>query len=176
MAKAVDRTKRLIRVTMAKKIQLLDWAEGASLVADFGVSIKDLQRKAVRERWNLALEHRKEGRRLLAIAIPPYRAAVSRFYYVMYHSMRAVCYMHHCGDDYEEHSTLPKHLPPNFPNASIWSNTLKRARLDRNSADYDPYPKSTSIWRARATSISSDADILIREVRTYLRSKGFTDV
>jgi uncharacterized protein (UPF0332 family) len=172
MAKLRERPRQLLRIGKANKEQLQRWAEGVALANQFGWSIDQMKFKATLERWRLAMQHRKEGRRLLTLAAPPYRATVSRFYYVMYHAMRAVCYLHHGGDDYEAHSELPKHIPANFPNAATWQNTLKNARLTRNAADYDPYPKSQAIWRQSAQTIATDADSLVIEVRTYLRANG----
>ncbi len=169
---AHTRTQKLLRVGKASKERLESWSEGVSLVDDFGMSIESLRQKAACERWKLALEHRREGRKLLLMASPPYRAIVSRCYYVMYHAMRAACYLYHKGDDYESHSKLPSHLPDDFPGNADWTHTLKRARLDRNAADYDPYPKSQAFWKGRAEGMLVDAKLLVKEVRKYLQSKG----
>lgn len=176
MPELTDHTRRLLRVGKAKKDQLAEWAEGVSLSSTFGLTIHDLKLKAATERWKLALEHRREGNLLLALPRPPYRAVVSRFYYVMYHAMRAACFLHHAGDDFEAHSDLPKNLPSDFPQVATWSNNLKGARLNRNAADYDPYPKSQIVWRRRADTVKADAGLLLTEVRAYLKSKGCTSV
>lgn len=172
MAEVSAQTRRLLRVSKAPRELLANWSEGTSLASAFGLSIEHLKLKAAAERWKLALEHRREGRKLLLLPEPPYRAVVSRFYYVMYHAMRASCYLYHGGDDYEAHSVLPLNLPADFPNAATWKNTLKNARLTRNAADYDPYPKSQLVWQRRAKDMTSDADRLVAEVRAYLRKKG----
>lgn len=172
MSRFNTQSTRLLRIGKASKELVANWAEGVSLATDFGLSIEQLAAKATAERWKLALEHRKEGKRLQTISAPPYRAIVSRFYYVMYHAMRSACYAFHGGDDYEGHSELLKHLPDDFPQASMWKNKLKNARLSRNRADYDPYPKSSRYWERQARTIQRDAEHLVQEVRTYLRSRG----
>src|SRR5262245_25962934 len=111
MAKIRNQQQRLIRIGKAPKELLEHWTEGANLVSDFGVSIEQLRYKATVERFQLALGHRKEGRRLWKLVSPPYRAIVSRYYYVMYHAMRAACFLHHSGDDFEAHSKLPQNIP-----------------------------------------------------------------
>ncbi|MEZ6103801.1 MAG: hypothetical protein R3E01_33055 [Pirellulaceae bacterium] len=172
MAKVRKNQKRLIHIGKATKDLFDSWSEGASLVADFGVSIQDLKHKATADRWKLALDHRREGRRLWHLTSPPYRAIVSRYYYVMYHAMRAVCFFNHGGDDFEAHSKLPQNIPIDFPSRATWQNNLKIARLTRNAADYDPYPKSLAVWKSDAKRIKTDAESLIKVVRTYLISRG----
>ncbi len=80
--------------------------------------------------------------RLMRARPPMCRVAVGRYYYGMYHAMRAVVYFHVTGDDHEQHSVLPRSMPADFPDADFWKNALKDARLRRNEADYDPYPMS----------------------------------
>lgn len=86
--------------------------------------------------------------------------------------MRACAYIFHAGDDYEEHSKLPLYLPSDLPPGLDYQSILKSARLTRNRADYDPYPKSDKAWMADALSIKVDADQFLRISRAYLRSKG----
>jgi uncharacterized protein (UPF0332 family) len=100
------------------------------------------------------------------------RLTISRAYYAMYHSLRAVAYIYHGGDDHQQHSDLPQRLPSDFPDVAIWGNQLKSAREYRNQADYDPYPKSIAYWRDIAQLVDSDSKVLLPLTRNYLRSKG----
>jgi hypothetical protein len=92
----------------------------------------------------------------------------------MYHAMRAASYVHHGGDDHQQHSELPQHTPVDFPNAAAWTNRLKVARAKRNEADYEPYPKSGAAWRPHAQAVAADATALLIETRAYLLRKGCT--
>lgn len=109
---------------------------------------------------------------MLKMRPPLYRDAVSRYYYSMYHAMRAVVFYVEYGDDYQAHSELPNRTPTDFTNASSWQNTLKDARERRNAVDYEPYPKSDAAIRKTAEAMRSQAADLIRESRSYLKIKG----
>lgn len=176
MAKARNQQERLLRLGKATKKDYDAWKEGVSIVSDFGMSLIDLRLKIVQERWGLALTHRKEGRKLWTADPPPFRAIVSRYYYVMYHAMRSVVFFDHGGDDFEKHNTLPTKLPNDFPNVETWQNMLKNARLARNAADYDPYPKSDNVWKKDAEEITAEAEKLLAIARQYLRTKGCNKV
>lgn len=164
--------ERLIRVTQAKNVVIKNWEEGISLQRDSRRSIPQLISNAAVDRWRLAYEHRHNANKLLGLATPLYRGAVSRYYYSMYHAVRACVYIHHRGDDHEKHSILPMHLPPDFDPTVNWQNKLKSARETRNSADYDPYPKSNLAWRKSALELKDDADQLLASSKTYLQNKG----
>jgi uncharacterized protein (UPF0332 family) len=163
---------RLKRIGEAHASLLENWREGVSLTSDSGLTIEALKLGVASARWKLAAEYRRDAKKLLKLSRPPFRSVISRFYYAMYHSMRAVCYVFHDGDDHQSHSNLPLHIPDDFPDAAIWRNTFKNARLTRNAADYDPYPKSGKIWQRQAEAIRTDAEALLAETRNYLRSKG----
>lgn len=90
----------------------------------------------------------------------------------MYHSVRAVVYFVHGGDDYQPHSELPSRLPSDFVDSSLWQNAFKDARSHRNDADYDPYPSDPQNWRAIATDLSANAQALLAESGEYLKRKG----
>jgi hypothetical protein len=89
----------------------------------------------------------------------------------MYQAMRAAVYIAHGGDDHEEHSKLPSHVPTDFPEQD-WQTRLKDARLVRNDADYDPYPVANRDWAKRAKTMKNEAEILLRLTRAYLNGKG----
>jgi len=176
MARLRINHRRLVRVSMATIEMLQNWREGVSLANDSGLTIDELASAVAAGRWKLASEHRRNANALLALARPQFRNAVSRYYYSMYHAMRAASYLHHGGDDFESHSTLPQKVPSDFPNAAVVQNTLKNARLARNAADYDPYPSGGKFWESQARIIKSDADALLVDARDYLRGKGCTGI
>jgi uncharacterized protein (UPF0332 family) len=162
----------MLRVTTAKKQVILGWQEGVSLASESAQTIEELRQRAAADRLQLAFDCRRRANHLISASPPLYRDAISRYYYAMYHAMRAVVYFVERGDDHQEHRELPPMTPSDFPQASIWTNELKSARQRRNSADYEPYPKSNSAWRVRAEELQRRANALLPLCRTYLLSKG----
>lgn len=165
---------RLNRLARATDEQIKYWQEGVSVQSDSGQTISELISKAAADRWHLAYEHRHNANKLLKSKPPLYRSATSRYYYAMYHAMRACIFVFHKGDDYQEHSKLQSHIPNDFPPGPNWQNILKDARDLRNRADYEPYPKSNIAWRQCALSLKNDADLFLATTRTYLQDKGCT--
>ena len=163
---------RLNRLATASNKQIKDWKEGVSLQNDSGKTISQLINNAAADRWHFAYEHRRNANKLLKSKPPLYRSAISRYYYSMYHAMRACAFVSHGGDDYQEHRNLLSHIPKDFPDRSSWSNTLKNARDLRNQADYEPYPKSNIAWKSYASDLKKDADLLLSTTRVYLQKKG----
>ena len=161
---------RLVRISKSQKEVINNWTEGVSLQNDSGRTIPELMRLVSGDRWCLACEHRRQANRLRRIFM--YRSAVSRYYYAMYHAMRACIYISHGGDDHEKHLDLPKNIPSNFDPAVNWQNKLKDARELRNDSDYSPYPKSDLAWRVAANNLKVDTDRLLSLSRRYLKSKG----
>jgi uncharacterized protein (UPF0332 family) len=98
----------------------------------------------------LAAQQRATANKLMNSNPPSFRDAISRYYYAMYHALRACLFAYHRGDDFEKHSVLPLNIPPDFDPAVDWEQKMKNARLTRNRADYDLYPKSNTAWRADA--------------------------
>lgn len=162
----------LMRVSKASKRDVTHWDEGVRIAGSTGKTIEDLRHRAVADRLALAQSFRRQAEGMLATTPTFYRGAVSRFYYSMYHAMRAVVFFIEHGDDFEAHSKLPGRTPPDFPHTALWQNALKDARLTRNAADYDPYPKSDSAYRKAAHELQQRSAELVRESRRYLRSKG----
>jgi hypothetical protein len=76
------------------------------------------------------------------------------------------------GDDHESHSDLPKHIPNDFPNRNVWENCIKTARLERNRADYDPYPKLDRAFADAAKCTLESAQEFLPLVRQYLLRRG----
>ena len=163
---------RLIRVSKATKSIIDNWEEGVSLQNVSGHDIASLMRLVASDRWRLGVEHRRQANIILKQVKPLYRSAISRYYYAMYHSMRACVYIYYRGDDNEKHMSLPQNIPADFDTSVNWQNTLKTARETRNRADYDPYPKTDLAWRKYALDIRTDADQLALVTRAYLRRKG----
>lgn len=86
--------------------------------------------------------------------------------------MRACVFLYNQGDDFQEHSALPLHIPDDFPSRNHWQTKLKNARETRNRADYDLYPQSDQAWKNAALALRADADLLLKETRAYLANKG----
>lgn len=164
--------RRLVRITEAKKRDIDAWREGTGLEQASGSSISDLVLIAATDRWALAYDLRARGNRLIQLRPPLYRDATSRYYYAMYHAMRAMAYVAHGGDDHENHAALPGKVPTDFDDPLKWTTNLKNARLSRNSADYEPYPKGGHTWQQTALNLKASTDELIRLSRLYLRGKG----
>lgn len=163
---------RLIRLVEGTSEQINYWKEGVSLQKDSGRTIPELINRAAADRWYFAYEHRHNANKLLKSKPPLYRSAISRYYYSMYHAMRACVFVFHGGDDYQEHGKLPLHIPSDFPSEANWQNMLRNARVLRNRADYEPYPKSNVAWKQDALDLKKDADLLLSQARTYLENKG----
>lgn len=163
---------RLKRIAQAECGTISAWKEGISLERDSGKNLQELLCVVARDRWFLARSHRSHATKLVQARPPQYRSAVSRYYYAMYHAMRACAYIFHEGDDHQEHSKLPLNIPKGFDNTVDWQNKLKDARLARNRADYEAYPKSDQAWRKVALAIKADADLLLTTARQYLKMKG----
>ena len=164
----------LLYVSKGTKVRLDTLASGESLVARTGYSIQNLRYKAVNDRLKLASSILKSAEKSLAPPSPSFRTVVSRAYYAMYHTTRALSYFVHGGDDHQEHSKLPGNIPNDFPSQPYWENKLKQARLDRNRADYDPYPKNEQLFESAARDIIQNARDLLPATRRYLRGKGWT--
>lgn len=166
----------LARITQADKKTLSLFVEGVSVEARTSRVIADLQHQACADRINLSSSFLISADKLLRARPGQYRSAISRYYYSMYHSARAVVYFAHGGDDHEKHSVLPTKLPGDFPSSSFWQNELKDARLNRNSADYDPYPSSWRHWQALAKGLNATAPNFLQIAKQYLKQKGCAHV
>jgi len=165
-------TKNLMRVSAAKAAEIRNWKEGQYLERNSGHTLEELMHRAAADRFKLAVGFLSVADHLCSQARPQYRVAVGRYYYAMYHAMRAAAFVHHEGDDHERHSELPGKSPSDLPNAATLANSLKSAREQRNHADYDPYPKSDAAWRIMATALKADAHGLVTAIKSYLQTKG----
>jgi len=164
--------RALLRISKLDKKTIVLLAEGVHLTSSTSRSIDDLRQQACSDRLVLARGLLATGNKLLRVRPPQYRSAISRYYYCMYHSVRAVVYFVHGGDDYQPHSELPAQLPVDFVDSALWINALKDARSHRNDADYDPYPSSLASWRVVAADLAANAQSLLTESEQYLKRKG----
>ncbi len=162
----------MLFLTKLPNARISDFAAGISLVNRTGYSLPDLIAKATKDRIALGRMFLGDAETAANSNPPQFRSAVSRAYYSMYHTIRAVVFYTNLGDDYEKHSELPKHIPTDFPSFQSWSNTLKNARLERNKADYNPYPKRDDSLQTTAAQLLTEARALLPVTRHYLRRKG----
>jgi uncharacterized protein (UPF0332 family) len=167
-------SKHLLRVGKGKKNDIERWKEGRYIEGATGRSLEELLNRAAADRLHLARSFLRDAKRLLGASPPLCRFAVSRCYYSMYHAMRAAVFISHGGDDFEEHRTLPGKVPDDLIDREVWANALKDARERRNSADYDPYPKSDASWHRIALQLTPLASQFLQHVSHYLKGKGCT--
>ena len=163
--------KDLLFVAKSPKERLDYLAAGASLVARTGMDVGKLRVKAAADRLVLANTILKEARDLHA-GQSLRRTVVGRAYYAMYHAIRAATFLSYGGDDHEQHTVLPSKLPDDFPDRNRWQNALKNARLERNRADYDPYPRRDDEFKNSANTMLLDATDLVAVARKYVRDKS----
>lgn len=165
--------QRLQRVTKlsAREIGLL--REGVSVEAALSRTMADALHQVVADRILLSEGFLQTAEKLRRSRSDMSRAAIARYYYAMYHAMRAVSFHNHGGDDHEAHSELfQKGVPADFPNAIAARNDLKDARLSRNEADYDPYPQSAAYFKSVVQRLAPVSSAFVADSRGYLVSKG----
>jgi uncharacterized protein (UPF0332 family) len=166
-------SNELLYVSKSHKERLDTLDHGANLTARTGYSIESLRSKVVSDRLTLARSILNSAKNSQNSKTPSFRTATSRAYYAMYHTARALSYYVNGGDDHQEHSKLPANIPSDFPSRSQWENELKQARLHRNRADYDPYPRSDQMFEHNAADLIQAAQNLLQLTRRYLRGKGW---
>lgn len=162
----------LLRISRSKKSTIESFSEGVLLEHSSNHTIDELRHRATADRLRLAEHFLAAGDVLMKSRPTQYRHAIGRYYYSMYHAMRAVVYFMHGGDDHEQHVILPSKTPRDFVDHAVWQNNLKDARTRRREADYDPYPAAKLSWRRSANDLSLQAPELIRLSRDYLKMKG----
>lgn len=161
-------------VSESQNKKLTEFRAGVSLVDRTGYTLDGIVARVTLDRVQFGARLLNSAQRLLHLRPPEYRQTTSRGYYAMYHIMRAVVFFVVGGDDHEKHSALPDHVPSDFPNHALWQNNLKNARLERNRADYEPYPSSDNGFQTAAKTVVSQTDALLPAARAYLRRKGCT--
>lgn len=100
------------------------------------------------------------------------RSAASRYYYSMHSAARALAFRFHGGDQYNDHSDLPKKLPDDLPNRAYWVNELNKSRGLRNDADYDPFSGDDVAWAGHAQNLRTGAADFLSMSESYLRGRG----
>ena len=160
--------KALLRVSKGTQEDHAGWNLGAYLREQLGVDLEGARSQAVLDRLQLASRFLSAARELFAAG--RHRDATSRAYYAAYHAMRAATFKASGGDDYEKHSDLPGHLPEDLPDPAGSKNGLTTARLARNNADYDPYPKADAAFKSDAEATIEFAAAALRDARKYVRS------
>ncbi len=163
---------QLLRISKASQRLLTSFRDGVYITTTTSRTLDDLRDQACADRLDLAVAFASVGDRLMRARPREYRSAVSRYYYSMYHSIRATVFYANDGDDHQKHDVLPKHTPLDFPDNALWENRLKDARGHRNDADYDPYPINPQSFTQPARDLRDYAHALTPLVRAYLRSKG----
>ncbi|MBR0969608.1 HEPN domain-containing protein [Bradyrhizobium japonicum] len=162
----------LFKLQKFKKNQINHMQNGVRLAGLAGVPLEDLLRQASSARLKLAKRFLRSSRHLMSHRPVLYRDVVSRAYYSIYHSARAVSFLSHPGDDYEEHDKVATGLPPDLPDVEVWRNKIKDARLKRNEADYEPFMVSDPQFKRASATVLSTANDFIVVCSTYLRSEG----
>ena len=160
------------KIVKKKQSDFTAYGFGVYLEASTGYKIDELRVKVVQDRLKLSQQFLDDARAMRRARPSHHRSAVSRAYYSLYHAARAVAYFVHKGDDFQDHAVLPSKLPGDFPRQANWQNELASARLDRNEADYEPYPRKDSAYAATSAAVTAQAEAFLTIVRRYLRRKG----
>ena len=164
---------RLQRITKAPKNTLILLKEGVSIEAALSQTLDEAMDRTVADRLDLADEFLEMAERLHRSRSDMSRPAIARYYYAMYHAMRAVSFQNFGGDDHEQHTVLPsKGVPNDYPNKDLASNELKDARTLRNEADYEQYPISRSYFRTAVLDLRPKAKAFVSAARQYVTLKG----
>ncbi|MBT1606944.1 hypothetical protein [Curtobacterium flaccumfaciens] len=164
---------RLQRITKLTTKQVELFKEGVAHETAFGASLDDVLARTVADRLALADSFIRMAERMERSRSDLSRPAIARYYYAMYHAMRAAAFQFHGGDDHEQHTVLSvKGVPHDFPSRTIAANDLKDARALRNEADYDQYPSNQSYFRNIVRGLGPVAKPFVVEARAYIRAKG----
>lgn len=137
----------------------------------YAMPLSDLVKQATSDRLFLAGEHLRAADDLLVRGA--FRSAISRYYYSMYHSARAIVFAVTQGDDYERHSVLPRNLPSSLDHRSTRESELTDARLLRNQADYDPYPAQDGRWNHDARSLGVVSSSFVQSCEDFALENGY---
>jgi hypothetical protein len=102
-----------------------------------------------------------------------WRTRVSRAYYASYNASRAVRFFVYgqVANDVEDHKRVGE-LPNDFPDRDTWSTRLTDMRVDRNTADYDPWPDSRVGLKSRPEVNAQRAREFWRAALLYLKARG----
>jgi uncharacterized protein (UPF0332 family) len=165
--------QRLQRITKLDKKTASIMSEGIGHESALARSLADAMAQTVADRLRMADDFLAMAEVLMRSRHDMARPAIARYYYAMYHAMRAAAYQHHKGDDFESHSALSsKGVPPDYPHSAVASNDLRNARLLRNEADYDQYPADNKYFKTQARSLRPVAIQFVAIARQYVTTKG----
>ena len=143
---------------------------GVERIAKANVSVSDFVTEVVSDRLSLAAKHLRSAKRLQEIR-GEQRSAISRAYYCMYNSARAIVFFKESGD-IDDHKKVAEKLPEDFPDAKTWAKRLTNARLARNNADYSPYPRKAPGLNRQCRDILTWAELFLKTVKGYLAAEG----
>lgn len=164
--------KHLLNITKGNIDTLKGMGYGIYLTSHSGLTLDQLVENACRDRFHLAQGFLRASRQAFSGPNRNYRVTLARAYYAMYHAARSIVFFVHGGDDHESHQNVPKNLPQDFVDRARWENEIKTARLERNRADYDPYPKGDRAFMLPATNALKSAENFLPTARQYLKRKG----
>ncbi len=102
-----------------------------------------------------------------------WRLVVSRAYYAAYNASKAVRYLvqGQVAGDVDDHKKVAD-LPNDFPERVFWTSVLIEMRIDRNIADYEPWPGCLRRLAASPKKAVEYADRFVQTVRSYLKDRG----
>lgn len=155
-----------------RKAQVHLLKNGVRLQAIGGAAIDDLLLRASADRLALAHYFLEAAAKLRRMRPGSFRNSTSRSYYSIYHAARTVPFVFHAGDDHQDHKDLHNGIPDEFPDFERWRNDLKEARLRRNEADYDPYPRPDAEFADVSKVQLRVATDFLHVAEQYLRGKG----
>lgn len=135
-----------------------------------GTPVPAMLLQVTSDRLSLAGEHLRVGDTLLLHS--QFRSAISRHYYAMYHSARAVVFGVVQGDDHEKHAVLPRNLPITMADMPLRELQLQDARLLRNQADYDPYPANGTSWEPGSRSLAAISADFVQACEDFALMNG----
>lgn len=146
--------------------------EWIDLESRWGRNLGDLLHQIAVDRILLAEEFLAMGDAMYRSRKDLSRSSISRYYYAIYHGLRAVAFHAAEGDDNQDHSKLGKGIPADFPDRALVVNRLNDARIWRNEADYDPYPQFGNYFTSTEKALRPVAHDTVAQARDYLRGKG----
>lgn len=162
----------LLLVTQAKKEAIDGYKLGVVLAKRSGLTVEQLTENAVKDRLAFAERTLKTAKSLSRSFKSQYRLSIARSYYAFYHTARALVFYAEGGDDHEAHSKVADKIPSDFPDRATWQNRLKTARLDRNRADYEPYPFNERDFKKTAEITLQHSEQFLEVAKRYLKAKG----
>ena len=165
----------LLAISTAKKQAIDGYKFGVFLASKSGLSLEELTENAVRDRLEFAEKTLKTAKSISRSRLLKghHRLSIARSYYAFYHTARALAFFSEGGDDQQDHSSVGHSIPTDFPDRAIWQNRLKIARLDRNRADYEPYPVNERGFREIAQTTLKHSEEFLALAKGYLKKKGW---